>query len=69
MYICIHKILWLMITSGSVPSHLPLNLLSIYYMLGIALGTGDSNVKKTNLVLTFLLPRSVLVGFILNHLH
>ena len=32
MYICIHKILWLMITLGNVPSHLPLNSLSIYYM-------------------------------------
>ena len=38
-------------------------------MLGIALGTGDSKVKKTNLVLTFLLSRSVLVYVILNHLH
>lgn len=42
--------------------------LSIYYMLGIALGIGDSKVKKTNLVLTFLLSRSVLVYVILNHL-
>lgn len=36
-------------------------------MLGIVLAIGDSEVKKTEMILTFPLARSL--RFILNHLH